>query len=300
MALIAAQIAAIIFLCFYLPSFLPLAAVIALVWLLSATSAAVLFSRKGAAEVKCAWFVVIAALPVAGALIYMLATVKKKPCGILKVNAVAESGLAGAAASACGTAAAGYDHAVYFKSGAEFLKRVLSEIEGAKDSVYIEFFIISRGHIFSALLSAVKRATANGARVKIIVDGLGSAFKIKKRDLKALRDAGAEVKVFRRITPLPLAKLNIRDHRKIVAVDGKVAFTGGVNLADEYANITSPYGHWKDNGVAVYGAAAKIFEGMFLSVWHGSHEMPAPDDGKYRCLPFYDSPPAKRDRKSVV
>ncbi len=293
MALIAAQIAAIIFLCFYLPSFLPLAAVIALVWLLSATSAAVLFSRKGAAEVKCAWFVVIAALPVAGALIYMLATVKKKPCGILKVNAVAESGLAGAAASACGTAAAGYDHAVYFKSGAEFLKRVLSEIEGAKDSVYIEFFIISRGHIFSALLSAVKRATANGARVKIIVDGLGSAFKIKKRDLKALRDAGAEVKVFRRITPLPLAKLNIRDHRKIVAVDGKVAFTGGVNLADEYANITSPYGHWKDNGVAVYGAAAKIFEGMFLSVWHGSHEMPAPDDGKYRCLPFYDSPPAK-------
>ncbi len=108
MALIAAQIAAIIFLCFYLPSFLPLAAVIALVWLLSATSAAVLFSRKGAAEVKCAWFVVIAALPVAGALIYMLATVKKKPCGILKVNAVAESGLAGAAASACGTAAAGY------------------------------------------------------------------------------------------------------------------------------------------------------------------------------------------------
>lgn len=291
--LIAAQLAAIIFLCFYLPSFLPLAAVCALIWLLSATSAAVLFARSGASEVKCAWFVLIAALPVAGALIYLIATVKKKPYGILKVNAVKESGLAGAAALTCGTAAAGYDHATYFKSGTEFFKRVLSEIESAKERVYIEFFIICRGHIFSAFLTALERAKANGAEIKIIVDGLGSAFKLKKRDVNSLRAAGAEVKVFRRITPLPRAKLNIRDHRKIVVVDGKVAFTGGINLADEYANIISPYGHWKDNGVAVYGGAAKIFEGMFLSVWQGSYEMDAPQDGKLRCLPFYDSPPYK-------
>ena len=155
--LIAAQLAAIIFLCFYLPSFLPLAAVCALIWLLSATSAAVLFARSGASEVKCAWFVLIAALPVAGALIYLIATVKKKPYGILKVNAVKESGLAGAAALTCGTAAAGYDHATYFKSGTEFFKRVLSEIENAKERVYIEFFIICRGHIFSAFLTALER-----------------------------------------------------------------------------------------------------------------------------------------------
>lgn len=290
-ALIAAQLAAIIFLCLYLPSFLPAAAVLALTWLLSASSAAVLFARKGAAEVKCAWFVLIAALPVAGALIYLFASIKKQPCGILKVNAVKERGLAGAAASTCGTAAAGYDRAAYFKSGTEFFNRVISEIESAKRSVYIEFFIICRGHIFSAFLTALERAKANGAEIKIIVDGIGSAFKLKKRDIKSLEAAGAEVKVFRRLTPLPRAKLNIRDHRKIITVDGKVAFTGGLNLADEYANIVSPYGHWKDNGVAVYGSAAKIFEGMFLSVWHGEYEMNAPKDGKYRCLPFYDSPP---------
>lgn len=292
-ALIAAQVAAIIFLCFFIPSFLPTAAVLALIWTLSATTAVVLFARRGAAEIKCAWFVLIAALPVAGALIYLFATAGKKPYGVLKVNAVSEKGLAGAAAGTCGTCAAGYDRAEYFKSGSEFFNRALSEIADAKKYVYAEFFIISRGHIFNAFLTAIERAKANGAEVKIIFDGIGSAFKINRRDIKRIKATGAEVKIFHRLTPLPLAKLNLRDHRKIIAVDGRLAMTGGVNIGDEYANITNPYGFWKDNGVAVYGAAAEIFTGMFLALWNGSHEMDAPSGGKHRCLPFYDSPPYK-------
>ena len=291
-ALIAAQVAAIIFLCLFIPYSLPLAFVCVAVWLFNAVTSAVLFSRKGAAEIKCVWFVVISALPVAGALIYLFATIKKKPCGILKVND-GEIGFpyAAAANALCGTCAAGYEDAAYFKDGAEFFDRAFYEIERAQKRVFIEFFIISRGQIFNRLLSAITRAAANGAEVKIILDGIGSAFKANRHDLKRLKEAGAEIKIFHKLTPLPRAKLNFRDHRKIIAVDGKVAFTGGVNIADEYANIDSPYGYWKDTGVAVYGEAAKIFEGMFLSVWQGKYEMEAPAGGCKLCLPFYDSPP---------
>ena len=291
-ALIAAQVAAIIFLCLYIPLSLPLAVTFVVVWLFTAITSAVLFSRKGAAETKCVWFVVIAALPVAGALIYLLSTMKKKPCGILKVNAPAAAfPLAAAANKLCGTCAAGYERAEYFDNGADFFKAMNAEIEKAEKRVYMEFFIICRGRVFNDTLAAVKKAIANGAEVKIILDGIGSAFKAGRRDLKRFKEIGAEIKIFHKLTPLPRARLNFRDHRKIVAIDGKVAFTGGVNLADEYANIPSPYGYWKDTGLAVYGGAAKIFEGMFLSVWQGSYEMDAPAVGEKLCLPFYDSPP---------
>lgn len=291
--LIAAQIVAIVFLCLYIPAFLPAALCYVILWLVNAATAAVLFSRKGAPEVKSAWFVLITAIPVAGALIYLIATVKRKPCGILNVHCKSVQGLSAAANALCGTAEAGYDSVKYFRSGAEFFKSLTEEIARAKSSVYIEFFIINRGHIFNSVLAALERAKANGAEIKIILDGIGSAFKIRKKDIKRLEAAGAEVKIFHRLIPFPLPRLNYRDHRKIVTVDGKTAYTGGLNLADEYANLISPYGYWKDTGVAVYGPASKIFEGMFLSVWNGSHDMQAPEGGKFRCLPFYDSPASR-------
>ena len=83
---------------------------------------------------------------------------------------------------------------------------------------------------------AMKKALENGAQVKILLDGVGSAFKLGKRDLKRLKKAGAEVKIFHKLLPLAHSKINLRDHRKIITVDGKIAFTGGINLADEYAN----------------------------------------------------------------
>ncbi|MDE7329955.1 MAG: hypothetical protein K2N30_02500 [Clostridia bacterium] len=274
--LIAVQITAIIFLCLYIPAILPLAFALVLVWLLSAVSATLLFTRSGAPEVKCVWFVIIAAVPVAGALVYLIVSIKSKPCGILKVTDATARGLELAANRTCGTVGAGYYRAVYFSSGTEFFNCALQTVKNAKKSVYIEFFIISRGHIFSALCEALDKAVKNGAEVKIICDGVGSAFRLGKKDLKRLRAAGAEIKIFHKLVPLANSGLNARDHRKIITVDGETAFTGGINLADEYANISSPYGYWKDNGAVIYGSAAKIFEGMFLSMWQGGCEMAAP------------------------
>ena len=289
--LIAAQVAAIIFLCVYIPSTLPVAIAFAAIWLLDGVCACILFSKKGAPEVKCVWFLLIAAIPVVGAIIYLVASSGKRSCGCLKIVQKDNAGLERAAGELCGTSSAEYERAQYFPDGESFFAAAISEIEQAKKCVYIEFFIIERGNLFERVFAALKKARAAGAEVKIISDGVGSAFRLRKRDIKRLKSEGIEVKIFHRITPVPRAKLNYRDHRKIIAIDGKVAFMGGINLADEYINLTSPYGYWKDSGVAVYGGAAKIFEGMFLAMFEGCCEIPAPKKGLKNCLPIYDSPP---------
>ncbi len=293
--IIAAECAAIIFLCLYLPAFMTLTAAFAVIWLLTVLCLIRILGRAASSEISCALALFVVVLPIAGAIIYLIASLRRKARGTLTLTDAAPTGaLETAALSYCGTCAAGYERAVYFKSGGEYLTALIKEIERARRSVFLEYFILSRGKTFSALVSALKRAKDNGAEIKIIIDGLGSAFRSGRKEMKRLKDAGAEVRIFHRLTPFACPQLNYRDHRKIAAIDDRVAFTGGVNLADEYANIESPYGYWKDTGVAVYGAAAEIFGGMFLAVWNGSHEKRAPSRGKENCLPFFDRPSKTR------
>ncbi len=291
--LIAAQIAAIIFLCLYVPSLIPVAAAYAGAWLLSAAASVILLSRGGASEGKCAWFVLIAALPFAGAIIYLVAGKRSNTYGVFKAKTAPLTPLGKCANSMCGTCEAGYDDAVYFPDGSLFFKRLFTELKKAEKRVCIEFFIVSRGKIFDLFLDALRCAKKNGAEIKMLIDGVGSAFKIGRRDVRLLKQAGAEVKIFHRLIPVPRSRLGCRDHRKIITIDGKTAFTGGVNLADEYANISSPYGFWKDNGIVVYGTAAQVFEGMFNAMWRGEYSAEIPFGGEKICLPYCDNPPAK-------
>ncbi|MDE6597234.1 MAG: hypothetical protein K2K60_01170 [Clostridia bacterium] len=295
MLLIAAQIAAIIFLCLFIPSYLPVAAAAAGIWLLNIAAVSSAISRGTSPEINCALALFIVALPVAGAVIYFIAARSRKGRGALNItNANPQGGLEKAAYAACGICGAEYDKAVYLKDGEEFFRLLFKEIESAQRYVYLEYFIVSRGKIFTRLISSLRKAQKNGAEIKIITDGIGSAFKMGRREKKTLKSLGAQIKFFHRLTPFPRSKLNFRDHRKIAAIDGRVAFTGGINLADEYANIKSPYGHWKDTAVAIYGEAAKIFEGMFLAQWKGKHEMSIESGaGQNRCLPFFDGPPKR-------
>lgn len=288
--LIAAQIAAIIFLSLFIPAALPAAATLLAIRILTAVISVVLLLRCTSPEVKCAWFTVIALMPVTGTVLFLLTSAKKKPQGALKIKAADRTGLERAANLYCGTASADYIRAEYFTGGVKFWNRAVAEIESAKKSVYLEFFIICRGHLFNSVTAAIEKARQNGAEVKIICDGFGSGLRLGKKDIKRLRAAGAEIKFFNRLSPFPSAKINLRDHRKIISVDGRIAFTGGVNLADEYININSPYGFWKDTGFAVRGGAAKIFEGMFLAMWNGEHEMPAPEKSDKNCLLYCDGP----------
>ena len=292
--LIAVEAAAIIFLCLYLPACLPVAGAFVFVWIISLITAIFAAGSEGSPEIKCALTLIIIALPVAGALIYAFSKIRRKPCGCLTVlNAKPQSGFEAAAMECCGVSGAGYDKAVYINDGEEYFNLLFREIEKAEQCVYLEYFIVSRGTVFARLVSALRKAKSNGAEIKIIIDGIGSAFKSGRREFKKLKALGAEVRIFHRLIPLLCMRLNFRDHRKIAVIDGKTAFTGGFNIGDEYANIKSPYGHWKDCAVAVYGAAAEVFGGMFLSVWNGRHEMTVAEGGKMRCLPYYDSPPVR-------
>ena len=292
--LIAAETVAIIFLCLFIPSVMPVAATLIIVWLVTLISVICVSSRGVTPEINLSVVLFLIALPVAGAIIYGLSQLNRRGCGTLTLTGAPEAdGLEGFALKTCGTCAAGYDKAEYFKCGEQFFPRLFQEIERAKNSVYLEYFIVRKGQIFSRLLSALRTAKANGAEIKIMIDGIGSAFKARKKDYKKLKSLGAEVKIFHPIIPLIDTRLNSRNHRKIAVIDSRVAFTGGFNIADEYANIESPLGYWKDTGVAVHGKAAKIFEGMFLSVWNGGHSMKYEKGGENSCLPFYDSPPKR-------
>lgn len=279
LVLIAAESAAIVFLCLYLPVFMPVAAAFAAVWLINLIALCVMLARGGGAEKKLALALMIVALPVAGAAVYFLGSAAKKRAKF----SVRGKGR-------CGACRAGYDQAEYFDNGGDYFKRLLEEIDGAKVSIYIEYFIICRGKLYGELYAALARAAERGVDIRVIADGVGSAFKLNRRELKELKKI-AKVKVFNKLAPLPLPRTNTRDHRKIAVIDGKTVFTGGINLADEYANVISPFGHWKDSGVAVRGGAAKIFEGMFLSVWNGEYEAPPPEGGEFKCTALCDSPP---------
>lgn len=290
--LIAAELAAIIFLCAWLPSYAPITVVLALTWILILITAITVYCKGTAPEINYSVILMIIALPIAGAVLYLCSLLFKRDRGLLRVTG--ENALSGeekTVKALCGTGGAGYDKAVYLRTGNEFFHLLFKEIAQAKKCVYLEYFIVRRGKTFDSLVSAIRSAKRNGAEIKFLIDGIGSAFKMGGREKKILKAAGAEVKIFHRLTPLFYTGLNNRDHRKIAAIDGKVAFTGGFNIGDEYANIDSPFGFWKDTGVAIYGEAAKIFEGMFLAVWNKGHETEITNGEGKRCIPYCDNPP---------
>ena len=289
---IAAEIAAIIFLCVWLPAYVPVTAVVILIWALNLVSVMIAYFKGASPEISCSVILMIIAFPIAGALIYLFSLFTKKWRGLVNVEgAEPQSGEENAVKALCGTGGVGYESAVYLKSGMEYYNLLFEEIGRAKHHVYLEYFIVHRGKIFNGLLSALRSARRNGAEIKFIIDGIGSAFKIGRREKKLLRAAGVEVKVFHRLKPLFYTGLNNRDHRKIAVIDNRVVFTGGFNIGDEYANVESPFGYWKDSGVAIYGEAAGVFGAMFLSVWNRDNQTEVVGSGKRRCIPFYDSPP---------
>lgn len=280
---IAAYLAAIIFLCFYIPTLLSFGAAVAGVYLLSATVAIVLLMRDSPPEFKCAWLCFIAAVPVLGAVTYVVCHYKVKPCE--RTLRLVGGGL---------PPKISFDECVYLDNGGDYFERLFAAIDGARQYVHLEYYILADGEIFSRLYAVLLRAAERGVEIKIIADGLGSALRLPRKKLKRLCSAGAQFKIFHRLFPLPLARLNFRDHRKIAVIDGKTAFSGGINIADEYAGITSPHGYWKDTGFVVTGDAAEFFEQLFLSVWSGCRTAAVPEGSGDRCLtPVYDAPPSQ-------
>lgn len=155
----------------------------------------------------------------------------------------------------------------YFSSGKEKLAELLKQLETAKEYIFLEYFIVAEGEMWGAVLDVLERKVKEGVEVRVIYDGSCEFTTLPKNYPNYLREKGIQCKVFAPITPMVSTYYNFRDHRKIVVIDGITAFTGGINLADEYIDVIEKHGKWKDTAIMIQGEAVKSFALMFLQMW---------------------------------
>lgn len=161
----------------------------------------------------------------------------------------------------------------FYSPGEKFFDAMLKELEKAEIYIFLEYFIIEEGKMWNLILEILKEKAASGVTVKVLYDDMGSFVLLPTDYPKILAKYGIECFRFNPFRPFLSTEQNNRDHRKICVIDGKVAFTGGINLADEYINEYEKHGHWKDAGVICRGKAAWSFTVMFLQMWEfASHK----------------------------
>ena len=156
----------------------------------------------------------------------------------------------------------------YLPSGETSLEAMLEDLRQAKDFIFLEFFIIDEGTMWGRVLKILEEKVQQGVEVRVMYDGTCAIFRLPYRYPEMLKKLGIPCKMFAPIRPMISTHYNNRDHRKILVIDGRVAYTGGVNLADEYINRGSRFGHWKDISIRLEGAAVRSFTLMFLQMWN--------------------------------
>ena len=156
----------------------------------------------------------------------------------------------------------------YFPSGEKKFEAMLKELEKAEKYIFMEYFIIEEGYMWGRILDVLIRKAQEGVEVRVMYDGMCEMSTLPADYAKLLEAKGIHAKAFSPIRPVVSSHYNYRDHRKILVIDGKVAFNGGVNLADEYINRIARFGHWKDAAVMLKGPAARSFALMFLQMWN--------------------------------
>lgn len=155
----------------------------------------------------------------------------------------------------------------YFPLGDDVFAPMLAELRKAEKYIFLEYFIITPGKFWDAILEILEEKAAAGVDVRVIYDDVGSLTTLPKDFDRKLESRGIRCRAFNRFVPVLSLRLNNRDHRKICVIDGHTAFTGGINLADEYINQKERYGHWKDSAILLKGEGAWSMTVMFLSMW---------------------------------
>lgn len=162
----------------------------------------------------------------------------------------------------------------YFPCGEAKFASLLEELEKAEDFIFMEYFIIAEGYMWGKILEILKRKAEQGVDVRVMYDGMCEMSTLTHDYPKRLAELGIKCKAFAPIAPFLSTHYNYRDHRKILVIDGKVAYNGGINLADEYINKLERFGHWKDTAVMIKGSAVQSFTLMFLQMWNIDEEKP--------------------------
>lgn len=178
----------------------------------------------------------------------------------------------------------------YFPLGEDCFARMVEELRKAKRYIFLEYFIIEDGIMWDTILDILTEKVKEGVDVRVMYDDIGSMFTLPREYASELeKRTGIQCCVFNPFIPVLSLRLNNRDHRKILVIDGKVGFTGGINLADEYINKKVRFGHWKDSAILVRGEAAWSMTVMFLTLWDYTREIDTEDYDSFR--PKWEVPP---------
>lgn len=156
----------------------------------------------------------------------------------------------------------------YLSSGEEMFEALINALKSAKKYIFLEYFIIQEGKMWNSVLEILKEKAANGVEVRLMYDDMGCFLLLPSNYPKMLEQCGIKCRVFNKFRPFLSVAQNNRDHRKIAVIDGEIAITGGINLADEYINEIEKYGHWKDSAVLLRGDGAKTLALVFLQLWN--------------------------------
>ncbi|MCR4676129.1 MAG: cardiolipin synthase [Sphaerochaetaceae bacterium] len=306
----------------YLPDILQLIfSVLAVIFVTS------LIAKRDESSYKLLWVLVITALPVLGAFFY-LAFGNKNTGSKLKKNLedsaaeinveipselqgktdeIAEEDLRLAqtlnhVSSSTGFPVCRNGSSRYYPLGEDMFKDMCEDLKTASSYIYVEYFIIQSGKFWDTMVDIMVDRIAQGVDVRVMYDDIGSIGTYSAGDVKKLRDKGIKCVPFNPFFLLR-SQLNNRDHRKIMVIDGRVAYSGGVNLADEYINAYVKYGHWKDIGFRITGEAVNSYTYMFSEFWNAFSgdkistetvlsrfvDKQTEEDNGF-ILPYYDSP----------
>ena len=289
-----------------------------------------LYSKPTNGAYKLPWIMLMMAMPVMGLSLYLLThmgltsracrrrldAVKRKNaeflqgCGIPRGLAPEEENLVRYLQKYEGMPAWEATAAKYYGETLDALKDMIQDLEQAEHFIFMEYFILEDGEAFRQIRQILERKAAQGVQVRLMYDDLGSIGTTSWRYAMELNKAGIKCRSFNPALPFLNLFLNNRDHRKITVIDGRVGYTGGYNLADEYFHYKTMYGQWKDTGLRLEGQAVRNLTATFLELWN-VNERTEEDvsvyldichraEGKGAAQPFGDSPlDAERSAENV-
>ena len=284
-----------------------------------------LVSRRDESAYKLLWVMVIVAMPILGSLLYFMLGNKSTGKRLKKKLQRAAAGLPARSSAKTGayiadiqkedlrlgqtlahlSQATGFPlvrhhSSRYYPFGEDMFRDMCRDLQQAKTYIYVEYFIIQSGKFWDTLVEIMAQKVTEGVDVRVIYDDLGSIGTFSVVDVLALSKKGIKCIPFNPFLFIK-SQLNNRDHRKLMVIDGKVAYSGGVNLADEYINEIHPFGKWKDIGFRITGEAVSSYTYMFAEFWNAFSNDKLPADGLCApeaeaepaagyLLPYYDSP----------
>lgn len=245
-----------------------------------------LYSKNTNSAFKLPWIMLIMALPVMGLSLYLMTQLlgtsrytKKKLKEVREEiqSAIAPDSIVPDDISVAGQMRYLQNHGnhpafsktsvTYYPQATQALEDMLEALEKAETFIFMEYFIVDNGEAFQQILEILVRKAQTGVEVRLMYDDFGSIGYVNLEFARELNRQGIQCRVFNPAMPILNLFMNHRDHRKITVIDGKVAFTGGYNLADEYFDLARPYGHWKDTGIQLEGDAVKSMTAAFLDLW---------------------------------